>query len=134
MVYCILTTVQSFDQLEVLDIARLETRAFVRKGAAGAGGGAPADVGLQRPDSADAAGGGGPLSQQCAASVSGRQVTVNPVRLPNRESLFQAVLMGRGFTVGTSGSGSTGTPDYLFLKCRNPFPPVWCGTSATRTR
>ncbi len=34
MVYCI-TTVQSFDQLEVLDIARLETRAFVRRGLLG---------------------------------------------------------------------------------------------------
>ena len=125
---CIRTTVQSFDQLEVLDIAQLETRAFVRKGLL-----RKAEEPLQMSDfngqtllmlpEEEA-----PMSQQIVQlQFQAQQVTVHPVRLPNRDSLFQAVLMGRGFTVGDEWLWGYGDPRLTYLKMQEPIPTcvVW---------
>ena len=55
------------------------------------------------------------------------QVTVNPVRLPNRESVFQAVLMGRGFTVGDQQLWDYRDPRITYFKMQEPIPVclVW---------
>ncbi len=101
VVYCIRTTVENFDQMEILDIVQGETRAYVRRGLL-----RQEDEPLQLSDfnghtllmlpEEEA-----PMSLQIVQlQFQAAQVTVNPVRLPNRESLYQAVLMGRGFAVG----------------------------------
>lgn len=128
VVFCIRTTVQSFDQLEVLDIAQLETRAFVRKGLLRAGE-EPLQVQdfngrtlLMLPEEE------APMSRQIVQlQFQARQVAVHPVGLPNRESLFQAVLMGRGFTVGDEWLWEYKDPRVTYLKMQEPIPVclVW---------
>ena len=128
VVFCIRTTVQSFDQLEVLDIAQLETRAFVRKGLLRAGE-EPLQVQdfngrtlLMLPEEE------APMSRQIVQlQFQARQVAVHPVGLPNRESLFQAVLMGRGFTVGDEWLWEYQDPRITYLKMQETIPTclVW---------
>ena len=126
--FCIRTTVQSFDRLEVLDIAQLETRAFVRKGLLRS----PEEP-LQMSDfngqtllllpEEEA-----PMSQQIVQlQFQARQVTVYPVHLPNRESVFQAVLMGRGFTVGDEWLWEYRDPRLTYFKMQERIPTcvVW---------
>lgn len=128
VVYCIRTTVQSFDQLEVLDIARLETRAFVRKGLLRQPGEAlqvsdfNGQTLLMLPEEE------APMSQQIVQlQFQANQVTVHPVHLPNRESVFQAVLMGRGFTVGDEWLWEYRDPRVTYFKMQEPIPTcvVW---------
>lgn len=128
VVYCIRTTVQNFDHLEVLDVAEMETRAYVRKGLL-----TPAEQPLRMSDfhgqtllmlpEEEA-----PMSQQIVQlQFQTHQVTVNPVRLPNRESVFQAVLMGRGFTVGDQQLWDYRDPRITYFKMQEPIPVclVW---------
>ncbi len=97
---CTKTSVMDFDGLEVRQIANPESRAYVRKGLLRPEG-EPLRVEdfngqtlfmLQEEES--------PMAMELALlQLQSRQVTVNPVWLPDRESIVQAVLMGDGFTV-----------------------------------
>lgn len=128
VVYCIRTTVQNFDQLEVLDITRGETRAYVRRGLL-----RQEDEALQLSDfnghnllmlpEEEA-----PMSLQIVQlQFQAAQVTVNPVRLPNRESVYQAVLMGRGFGVGDPQLWYYRDPRITYCTLRETIPScvVW---------
>lgn len=128
VIFCIKTAVQNFDHLEVLDITSLETRAYVRRGLL-----RQEDEPLQLSDFSghtllmlpeEEA----PMSQQIVQlQFQTHQVTVNPVRLPNRESVFQAVLMGRGFTVGDQQLWDYRDPRITYFKMQEPIPVclVW---------
>lgn len=100
VILCTKTSVMDFDGLVIHQITSLESRAYVRKGLL-----RPADEPLKVEDfngqrlfmlrEEES-----PMAMELALlQFQAHQVTVNPVWLPNRETIFQAVLMGDGFTV-----------------------------------
>lgn len=97
---CTKTSVMDFDGLEVHQIANLESQAYVRRGLL-----RPEDESL-RPE--DFAGQRlfmleekeSPMAMELALlQFQARGLTVEPVWVPDRETILQAVLMGDGFTV-----------------------------------
>lgn len=100
VILCTKTSIVDFTDLDILPVATLEPRAYVRRG-------------LLRPDneplrvedfenrtlfmlSQEEA----PMAMELVhMQFQAHQVTVNPVWMPNRDSILQAVLMGDGFTV-----------------------------------
>lgn len=99
-ILCTKTSILDFTGLDVLPVASLEPRAYVRRGLL-----RPEDEPLQIEDfenqtlfmlSEEEA----PMAMELVRmQFQAHQVMVNPVWLPNRETILQAVLMGDGFTV-----------------------------------
>ena len=99
-ILCTKTSILNFDGLEVLPVAELESRAYVRKGLL-----RPADEPLRiedfngrkllnLPETES------PMSLEIVQiQFQAKKVRVEPVRLPNRETILEAVLMGDGFSV-----------------------------------
>lgn len=99
-IVCTKTSIMDFSGLDVITIGMLEPRAYVCRGLL-----RPADEPLCIEDFSqrklfmlqeDEA----PMSMELVMmQFQAHQVTVEPVWLPNRESILQAILMGDGFTV-----------------------------------
>lgn len=99
-ILCTKTSIMDFDDLEILPVANLESRAYVRRG-------------LLRPENEplrieDFSGRQLMMLQESESPMAmelvliqfqAKQIKVEPVWLPNRETILQAVLMGDGFTV-----------------------------------
>lgn len=128
VILCIKTTVQNFDRLEVLDIAKQETRAYVRQGLL-----RQEEEPLRLSDfnghtllmlpEEEA-----PMSLQIVQlQFQACQVKVNPVRMPNRDSIFQALLMGMGFTVCDGLMWGYDDPRLTYCKLQETIPicAVW---------
>ena len=128
VIFCIKTAVQNFDHLEVLDITSLETRAYVRRGLL-----RQEDEPLQLSDFSghtllmlpeEEA----PMSLQIVLlQFQARQIKVNPLRMPNRESIFQGLLLGTGFTVCTGNMWGCDDPRLTYCAMEEPIPTcvVW---------
>ena len=97
---CTRTSILDFDGLEICEVADLESRAYVRRGLL-----CPGDRPLQIRDFS-----GqrllmlqeeeSPMAMELVRlQFQAMQVKVDPVWMPNRDSIFQSVLMGDGFTV-----------------------------------
>ena len=56
-----------------------------------------------------------------------RQIKVNPLRMPNRESIFQGLLLGTGFTVCTGNMWGCDDPRLTYCAMEEPIPicVVW---------
>ena len=97
---CTKTSILDFDGLEVLPVANLESRAYVRQGLL-----RPADEQLRIEDFNGRAlmmlqESESPMAMEIVQiQFQAKRVNVKPVWLPNRETILQAVLMGDGFTV-----------------------------------
>ncbi len=100
VILCTKTSLVDFDGLEIVQIADLESRAYVRKGLL-----CPEEVPLSASDfegvrllmlSEEEA----PMAMELAQlQFLARQVKVTPVWMPNRDSILQALLMGDGVAV-----------------------------------
>lgn len=100
VILCTKTSLMDFDGLEVVQIANLESRAYVRRGLL-----CPADVLLRAEDfegqkllmlSEEES----PMAMELAQlQFLARQVKVQPVWLPNRDTILQALLLGDGVAV-----------------------------------
>ena len=94
------TSLLDFSGLEVQQIANLESRAYVRKGLL-----RPIGERLQAADFADQtllvlSEEESPMAMELSVlQFQARHVTVAPVYLPNRDSILQALLMGKGVAV-----------------------------------
>lgn len=128
VIFCIKTIVQNFDFLEVMDIAQMETRAYVRRGLL-----RQEDEPLHLTDfnghtllmlpEEEA-----PMSLQIVQiQFQAHKIKVNPVRLPNRDSIYQGLLLGTGFTVCTGQMWGYDDPrlTYCTMDEKIPVCVVW---------
>lgn len=125
---CTKTSVMDFDGLEIHQIASLESRAYVRRG-------------LLRPENellqiGDFAGKNlfmleekeSPMAMELALlQFQARKITVNPIWVPDRETILQAVLIGDGFTVIDQYTYWRNEPRLAFcpMEDRIPICIVW---------
>ena len=127
-ILCTKTSLIDFDGLDVLQIANLESRAYVRRGLL-----RPEGETLEAPDfegqpllmlSEEES----PMAMELALlQFQARQVTVVPKYLPNRESILQALLLGEGVAVFDQYMRFSGDPrlDWYNLKDDIPICLVW---------
>jgi DNA-binding transcriptional LysR family regulator len=125
---CTKTSLMDFDGLEVVQIADLESRAYVRRGLL-----RPASEPLQAQDfqgqkllmlSEEES----PMAMELALlQFQARQVTVTPVWLPNRDTILQALLMGDGVAVFDQYMRFRDDPrlDYFNLEDNIPICVLW---------
>ena len=123
VILCTKSSLQNFDQLEVVEVGALESRAYVRRG-------------LLRPDDEpltinDFKGHNlfmlpdeeAPLSTEIVQlQFLARQIKINPMHLPNRSSIYQAVLMGQGFTVFDEHMWFGSDPRLTFYRLDDAIP------------
>lgn len=128
VILCTKTSVQNFENLEVVQVGSLETRAFVRRGLL-----------RQEEEPLRLADFNGhtllmlpeeeaPMSLQIIQlQFLAQQVKTNFRRLPNRDSIFQAMLMGEGFSVFDEYMwiGSDSRLTYCRLEDGIPICAVW---------
>ena len=123
VILCTKSSLQNFDHLEVVEVGALESRAYVRKGLL-----RPADEPLSLSDfrghtlltlpDEEA-----PLSKEIVQlQFLARQVKVYPRHLPNRSSIYQAVLMGQGFTVFDEYMYFAADPRLTFYRLDDVIP------------
>ena len=123
VILCTKSSLQNFDHLEVVEVGALESRAYVRRGLL-----RPADEPLtfsdfkghdllMLPDEE------APLSMEIVQlQFLARQIKVNPRHLPNRSTIYQAVLMGQGFTVFDEHMWFGSDPRLAFLRLNDVIP------------
>lgn len=123
VILCTKSSLQNFDHLEVVEVGALESRAYVRRG-------------LLRPENepltfSDFKGHDllmlpdeeAPLSMEIVQlQFLARQIKVNPRHLPNRSTIYQAVLMGQGFTVFDEHMWFGSDPRLAFLRLNDVIP------------
>lgn len=128
VILCTKTSLMDFDGLEIRQVASLESRAYVRRG-------------LLRPEGQplrirDFAGQPllmlreeeSPMAMELARlQFLAHQVNVEPVWMPNRESILQAVLMGDGIMVFDQYMYFRDDPRLTFFRLDDTIPicAVW---------
>lgn len=123
VILCTRTSLQSFDNLEIVPICNLESRVYVRRGLL-----RPEDDPLQVTDfegrdllmlPEDEA----PMSLQIVMlQFMAHQVKPNPVYLPNRDTIYQALLLGEGFTVFDEYMTMAQDPRLTFYRLEDQIP------------
>ena len=127
-ILCTRTSIMDFEALEIRQVAELESRAYVRRGLL-----RPAGEPLQIQDfngqnllmlrEAES-----PMAMELARMLFlSHQVNVNPVWLPNRETILQAVLMGEGLMVFDQFMYFSADPRLTFYRLDDTIPicVVW---------
>ena len=125
---CTKTSILDFDGLEICEVAALESRAYVRRGLL-----CPDDrplliqdfsgrrlFMLQEEES--------PMAMELVRlQFQAMQVKVEPVWMPNRDSILQAVLMGDGFTVFDQYMNFCDDPRLTYFRLTDVIPicVVW---------
>lgn len=123
VILCTKTSLQNFDQLEVVEVAALESRAYVRRGLL-----RPEDEPLRLEDfnnktlfmlpNEEA-----PLSTEIIQlQFLAQQIKVNPVHLPNRSTIYQSVLLGKGFAVFDKYMLFAGDPRITYCRMNDVIP------------
>ena len=128
VILCTKTSILDFEGLEIREVASLESRAYVRRGVL-----CPAEEPLRPQDFSGCRlfmlqGEESPMAMELVQlQFQAMQVKVEPVWLPNRESILQAVLMGEGFTVFDQYMYFRDDPrlTYYRLEDRIPICAVW---------
>jgi len=128
VILCTKTSLMDFDGLNVVQIANLESRAYVRKGLLRSPREAlsPSDFAgqalLMLPESES------PMAMELAIlQFQARQVTVIPRYMPNRDSILQALLLGEGVSVFDQYMHFSKDPrlDWFNLEDDIPICLVW---------
>jgi len=123
VILCTKTSILDFDDLDVMQVANLESRVYVRRG-------------LLRPE-------GEPLRirdfhgrtlfmlreeespmamELVQIQFQAQQVKVNPVWMPNRETILQAVLLGEGITVFDQYMYFESDPRLTYFRLEDSIP------------
>ena len=122
-ILCTKTSILDFDGLEVVQVANLESRAYVRRGVL-----RPEDEPLRIEDFNEKSllmlhESESPMAMELVQiQFQAMQVKVNPVWLPNRDTILQAVLMGDGFTVFDQYMYFRDDPRLTFYRLEDVIP------------